>query len=602
MRQTKDSGQVTIFVMLAMGIFLLRLIGFAVDMTNMWFHRQTAQGAADAACQAGIMDVLVNAEGTPTPGSGFTAGTAFDCASSSTPSPSPCIYAALNGYNGAGLVADTQSNDVAISFPGTVTNPPPTSAAGVAPVPYLQADVTDRVPLTFASLLTNTRTSDVRARATCGIVYAKVPIPMIVLNPVCAHSLDVQGSAEIKIAGGPPKSIQVNSNSTYPSPSLPPICAAATTGSTGSCTANAVIDLSQGGVAGTGSMFGTFGGPATAPPNFMPGTTGSWQQQSPISDPFATLPAPARPTTPGTLTLVPSGTNGCPDSNGCVEFTPGLYTTAIVVKKGAIRANGSLVGMANCLGGKPCATAIFDPGLYYIAPTAAAGSFDSEGCGSPSCANATNPGGSCNYDFAVNSNGIVRPSKLAVDPSGMGGTVFYFTKDPAATNYGSVFFGSSAGSAPGSYTIQPYTPTGDAYSPNLVCPGGSSPTPASMNGNVLLAPCSGPYGDPLGTRRVMLFFQDRANNDNHGQPSLQGGGGFIMAGTMYFHNCPNSPNCAPYPTDWNAYLQLQGGACSATQVMGQIVTDQLGIAGSGCVNMTLDPFLKRNILKATLLQ
>src|SRR5206468_7855371 len=118
------------------------------------------------------------------------------------------------------------------------------------------------------------------------------PIPMIVLNPVCAHSLDVQGSAEIKIVGGPPKSIQVNSNSTYPSPSLPPICAAATTGSTGSCTANAVIDLSQGGVAGTGSMFGTFGGQYPAPPGFLPGSTGSWQEQSPISDPFATLPAP----------------------------------------------------------------------------------------------------------------------------------------------------------------------------------------------------------------------------------------------------------------------------------------------------------------------
>src|SRR5207249_1169972 len=111
------------------------------------------------------------------------------------------------------------------------------------------------------------------------------------------------------------------------------------------------------------------------------------------------------------------------------------------------------------------------PGLYYIAPTAA--NFDSDGCGSPACADASNPGGSCNYDFAVNSQAIVRPSKAVGD--GTGGTVFYFTKGPAALNYGSVFFGSSAGSAPGSYTIHPYNPAGDAWSRTLVCPGGTSP-------------------------------------------------------------------------------------------------------------------------------
>ena len=64
-RFRRDDGQVTIFVVLALALFLMAFVGFAVDMTNLWFHRQTAQGAADAACQAGIMDVLGIAEGVP---------------------------------------------------------------------------------------------------------------------------------------------------------------------------------------------------------------------------------------------------------------------------------------------------------------------------------------------------------------------------------------------------------------------------------------------------------------------------------------------------------------------------------------------------------
>src|SRR5690242_13262497 len=77
-----DRGQVGIFVVLALSIFLLGFVGFAVDMTNLWFHRQMAQTAADAACQAGIIDILTNDIGNPTPKSGFTAGTNFDCSTS----------------------------------------------------------------------------------------------------------------------------------------------------------------------------------------------------------------------------------------------------------------------------------------------------------------------------------------------------------------------------------------------------------------------------------------------------------------------------------------------------------------------------------------
>src|SRR5260370_41358036 len=67
-----EAGQAILFVLLAMGIFLLGALCFAFDMSNMWFHRQAAQTAADAACAAGAMAILVDAEGGATTHQGFT--------------------------------------------------------------------------------------------------------------------------------------------------------------------------------------------------------------------------------------------------------------------------------------------------------------------------------------------------------------------------------------------------------------------------------------------------------------------------------------------------------------------------------------------------
>src|SRR5262252_1184356 len=87
-----DRGQVVVLVLLVLAIFLMAVSAFGVDFANFWFHRQAAQGAADAACTAGAMDMLVNANTGSTLG-GFTAGTDFDCASK--PGAAPCKYAAL---------------------------------------------------------------------------------------------------------------------------------------------------------------------------------------------------------------------------------------------------------------------------------------------------------------------------------------------------------------------------------------------------------------------------------------------------------------------------------------------------------------------------
>jgi hypothetical protein len=463
-RRRDDRGQVSIFVVLALGIFLLGFVGFAVDMTNLWFHRQMAQTAADASCQAGIIDILTNDIGNPTPKSGFTAGTNFDCSTSypnvsgaSPPAPAPCIYANLNGYSGQGLTAGAASNQVAISFPANGTaglpTPPPST---LAPVPYLRADVTDRVPLTFARLLSNSATMDVKANAVCALALVQQPVPIIVLNPTCPHSFEVSGSATLTIVGGPPQSVQVNSENTT--------CAAATQGS--GCNGSGTIDLSQGGPSFSGSSFGVTGAPTTQPTNFTPSTGNFWQSpHPPINDPYAQVAAPpvpalpctgtaATPCSPGCLAnpcSVGYTVNGCPDHSGCVEYAPGLYNAPIVVK-------GQV--------------AIFDPGIYYIKPTAS--NIDSENCGSPGTGCVSKPTGQCYYGLAVDSNGMVRPSTATGD--GSKGTMFYLTGPGGSGNkaYGSVFFGANSGKSPD--TVDQYdASTGNATNSQINCPGGEAP-------------------------------------------------------------------------------------------------------------------------------
>ncbi len=104
-------------------------------MSNMWFHRQAAQTAADAACTAGAMDLLVDAQGGATGNQGFTPGTNYSCSSTST--DSVCQYAAKNGYNSNGA---SPGNSVNVSFPTSVigvTKPPST----LAPNPFIRVDV-----------------------------------------------------------------------------------------------------------------------------------------------------------------------------------------------------------------------------------------------------------------------------------------------------------------------------------------------------------------------------------------------------------------------------------------------------------------------------
>jgi len=589
-RRRNEAGQSILLLVLVLGIFLLGALCFAFDMSNMWFHRQAAQTAADAACAAGAMDLLVDAQGGGTGNQGFTLGTAYSCSTSSK--DSVCKYAALNGYSSANTAPGDTVN---VSFPSSV-NGVTAPGSSIAPTPFIRVDIDDHVQTFFLGLLSGSGTKDVRAFSTCGVVLATAPIPMLVLDPQTTDgaTLSVQGTPTVAIYGGPQQSIQVDSGNT----------AAVNIGG------SATIDLSLGGPSTTGSNLGVYGGPTTAPGGFADGTTGSWVAPSaPISDPFAQLCAPGQssnctqtingysvpaiPTTvliptlltgttncgtaaniqagnctvPGIGAAYPSGYDGCPLAAPatCVLYTAGAYPNGIQIGPGS----GT--------------TAIFDPGLYYVSP-------GSKG------------------NLYLDSNSTVRPGSGANSGAsdGSGGTVFYFTGD-SGSKKPAVGVDANSGKTTSSYATSNIQCTGSSKLP------GNLPTTVTA-GNILLAPCSGYYGDPLGTndplgeQRNILFFQDRSATGVNGQ--WGGGGQFLLAGTMYFHSCVGaSPavggeGCTQTATTSDSLdtMTLSGNAGSGTYVLGEIIADEIALSGTPNITMDLNPTSVFSILKASIFQ
>jgi hypothetical protein len=460
--------------------------------------------------------------------------------------------------------------------------------------------------------------------------------------------LSVSGSSKIHIFGGPQRSVQVDSKS-------------ATAINVGT------VDLSQGGPANTGSDLAVFGGPATQPGGVNTGTTGHYiSPAAPFGDPFATIGAPATPGTLGSARPVPFAMNGCPDPNGCVEFTPGNYTgcnqssainpgdqgclllpytgsnphfniAAPPWAAGTPFAAGTLIQPTNpqhnsggfvyialnsgtsispassgpnpwnqtvctrqadgsCVGGtqtdgsitwqnigvvvlNKLTTGIFDPGLYYVA------------------ANALNLG----------DNSTVRVSTATGD--GTNGVMFYFSTSSSVgvtSNSGKSAACTSASSGNGipngcvvSFKIdgtRSSAATGAVASRALQCPSGSAnppQVPSTLNGNILLGPCSGTYASPDGNRGF-LFFQNRATA---AAPSWGGGGQFLSSGFLYFHSgsgstCGTNTSC----------LTLQGGSGSQSYTLGNIVVDELALGGNPEINMILNPASTFAVLRPTLLE
>lgn len=561
-RQSKEAGQVIVLVVVALSLFLLAAIAFAVDMGNLWFHRQAAQSVADSSCTAAAMDMLYAVNGAGSSG-GFTAGTNFSCGGTfgtAAGSSAPCVYANKNmGGAASMLAAGTPGFDVAFTFPTSVAGLPNCTtgkgAPGICNDPsalsnnFVQVNVDDRVPLFFASLLSNSKTTDVGAQATCGVVDANAPIPLLILNPTLPGTLNLSGNkSTIVIQGGPQRSIQVDS----------------TNANAFTSNGNPTVDLSKGGpnVPATGSDIGVTAGESlgTSGIVYKNGTTGQWlDPKAPISDPFAQLPVPKKPAN-GTATAgIAAGTNGCPTGTTCTEYTAGYYT--------GITVKGS--------------TAIFDPGVYYL-----------------------------DGDFTADSNSCLRPSTAIGD--GSGGTVFYF-------NTGTVGVDSNSGSkCTASISTTAQVGTGQLqFGVNCTSTATAPPNfPTTLTGNLLMAPCSGSYGDPLltddplGEQHGILFFENRSLNlaatKPLDQPAWGGGGTAAALGSMYFHYCNSATgpglgtNCST--SAYTDNITLQGNSGSTSYIVGDIVTDELGLGGNPSIVMDLNPNALYYVYTASLLQ
>ncbi len=480
-RMADDAGQAVISLCLVLGVFLIAMLGFAVDLTNIWFHRQAATAAADAACQAGALDMYAQAAGETLNSTGFTPGTASDCVHSS--SATMCFYAKQNGYNGTGLTAGAASNAVSWTFPSSVNG----VTAGAGQHPFMVVTIAENVQTYLISLLQGSHTLPVTITSTCGVAQRLAPAPMVVLDPTGLAAFAYSGGGTLDIVGGPSRGLQVNSSNPLAVVWLP----------------SGLIDLSAGGPNLTGSDVGIVGGPTTAPPNgYNGGSTGTWRTSVlPVPDPFMNVlvPASVQYITPATTTngvWVAYGTDGCPDhrvltgvtGQSCLEYGPGYYPYGLTLQNNYL-------------------TAIFRPGVYYL--------------NGPLTASGTN---------------TLRMAK----PSGYqqtDGVMFYFLNGSLNVS------GCSGCTVGGINTIDNVAATDltcDGSSPPAALG-----VPASISGNVLYSMCAagGTYFETNGNdsadvrghpgSRGLLFFQDHGNL---AQPIFAGSGSLTFSGALYFHS------------------------------------------------------------------
>ena len=511
-RSTKPSnteaGQASIVVVLMLSLFLLAALAFAVDYTNIWFQRQQAQTAADAACSAGAMDIYQLASGATLPNSGFVLGTGGSCSSYGSAGPTMCWYASKNGFNGYTGGAAT----VSWTFPSSVTGvtPPPTS---VTQYPFMQVSVSLPVKTYFSTLLTGNQTQTVSASSTCGLTQIMQGAPIMVLNPSVSGSLYYTGGASLTIVGGPPRSIVVNSSSA----------------TAVSCGSSGVIDTRRGGPNLTGSDVGTYGGPTTAPGSasgcygtngntglpagFSGGTTGHWAwPASPVADPYSGVPAAAgmKNVTPLTHSsngnFIPAGhnTDGCPDTNptnyygwgppnyplkGCKEYAPGYYPSGI-------SENGNDV-------------ITFLPGAYYMDGDLAIGGSDSIRMAKP-CANSVGVITGTTYCSYI--------TKTAGPNGAGGGGAWTWHQTDGVLFY---FHGSAKPVISGASGAPGYSRVDKVPVTDLTCDGSTPPSylglASSLDTNVMLAQCTSEW-HLLGQRRRHYRFsgQPAGTADVHG--------------------------------------------------------------------------------------
>jgi hypothetical protein len=530
----QQEGQAAVGMVLMIAFVLLGGVGFAVDASNAWTHRQQAQAAADAACQAASMDMYALAAGASLPHAGFIEGVPGDCSTSST--ATMCQYAGMNGYSGTG------SNSVSWSWPSSVAGAKAAPTA-LTPYPFLNVTITESVPTHFVSSVGGPTAQTVKVSSTCGLVQSRGAPPVVILNPWLPASLAMAVGANLTIVGGPQRGLQVNSSD--------PI---AVTG-----LVDATVNTTYGGLSDTGSSVGVVGGP---PPSggllgtgFSGGSTGQWSTGvAPMPDPYAGVNAPTSVTNTPTSGLLGKNVSyhqdGCPDSiYGCVEFSPGVYPLGI--------------NLQTILAGKRTAT--FLPGVYSLGgpllTTPVAGNIlrNATPC-SPTCSPLSTTTG-----------------------SQTDGVMFYFAALGSVSMVG----------APDTTGVDSVPTT--ALTCNGSAPDSRLGMPSSVNGTVLWAQCTanGTYWDAggdtsdtagtttnPGTRGLLAF----AGHLNVLPPTFAATNGMVMSGGLYFHNVLGL-DIVPFAAT-NLYLGL-GPAPTGTYVLGPMVVDQLTIAAGSQVNVGL---------------
>jgi hypothetical protein len=568
-----ESGQTTVLLLVALGVFLLGSVGFAVDLSNIWFHRQAAQTAADAACVAGAMDMRYLNIGTISVSPSFVPGTAGDC--SSSPLASLCQYAGFNGYTAntaaSGWTSSTAAGSVAVNwtFPTSVTG---VSAASGITYPFLRVVVQEK-PLTWFMGLLGLKSMAVGASCTCGLPPGPSTAPIVVLNPLLGASLSISGGAHIVIVGGPTTSIQVNSVANL-APSYNSILNAVyCSGGSGY-----PIDTSLAGPSGTGGNLAIAGGPTTnqyCGANYILNTTtnAQWKSPSPaVADPYGSVPAPSLPTTKVAEAVTPvatsaqgynppsdpvygyiygtwvaSGTDSCPNTastqhyltysasyplhggniyGNCLEFNPGYYPLGIDTTVLASYANDVV---------------IFMPGVYYM-------------------------GGNLN----VGSSTTIRNAWVGTQPS-TAGVMFYFL-------LGGPTFAGGSGAASASINSVP------SYYMNCSSTTTPSGIPATLTGNLLVSQCAAggtfvgsPSSDTFSTTgsRGLLFYLSHTNAV-FPQPLMGAGATLSFGGAIYYHNLL-----------YTDLVTFNGAGASNTYAVGNMVVDLLALSGSGTIAMNL---------------
>jgi Putative Flp pilus-assembly TadE/G-like len=523
-----ESGQASILLLGILGTFLLASVAFAVDMGNLWFHRQAAQTAADAACEAGAMDLLYLSKGTVLPTMGFVPGIGGLC--SAGVGGSICTYARFNGYTATagGLTTTAISKDVAYSFPAATAVTGVTGSSS-ATYPLLKVIVEENVKTWFMTFV-GKRYQVVAAASTCGISGSPSPPPLVVLSPTGVGTLALSNSGHVVIQGGPSLAVEVNSSDTH----------AITFASSSDA-----IDTHLGGPGanfqGTGSNVGVFGNeadPGTS--NFIRGS-GKWVPTSAVAaNPFGSVGGPtvaklSASSTSGSALIVSYNIDGCPDTSGCAEFKPGVYSAGI----------GPYLYWQ---------TMIFVPGVYYM-------------------------NGSIEVDSEIR---LAKP----VGWTQTDGVMFYFKTGTLHITNGSGNLGARVNTLPSTAL----TCDGTDPDPTHVT------IPAALTGNIMVGPCTanGTYWDAFGDTtdtpgtvaapgiRGLIVFHDLTNSftPSAGSPSsggnLDGGSALTFAGSLYYHS-----------TGYLTLFNISNAGTSGGLALGKVIADKVSVVGSGALKMIL---------------